>query len=182
MPDATPPPAGAPFTGLRFRVQAQQFVLALHSVERVLPLMALQAVPGGPAHLAGLLNYRGESLCVVDLGLWLGLPAPEPYHIDTPILITRAGALAAALLVADVFGVETHAATALQMQPPLAEGRLLFTASLHTPEGEALVLDLPQLLANNFFQPSPLGLQPPHQNPDDQPTAKPIAPRGANPF
>lgn len=34
----------------------------------VVPLVPLQKQPNAPAHIAGLMNYRGSSLPVVDLG------------------------------------------------------------------------------------------------------------------
>ena len=57
---------------LRIRVQEMACAIDLTLVERVFQLVAMQHVLGGPAYLVGLMNYHGESVAVVDLGLWFG--------------------------------------------------------------------------------------------------------------
>ena len=58
------------------RIGRDEYAIAAESIERVLPYAALKAVPGAPSGLAGLLNYRGFAIPVVDLSAALtGTPA-----------------------------------------------------------------------------------------------------------
>ena len=47
---------------LHFMVKDIQYCLNIVHIDRVMFLMALQTVPGGPADLAGLMNLRGKSI------------------------------------------------------------------------------------------------------------------------
>lgn len=103
------PPADTPGPArqvLRLRVQDLECGLELELVERVLPLVELQQVPGGPDHLAGLMDYGGESVAVVDLGLWLGMRDVEPYRLDTPIVLCSDGQVRVGFIVSSVAKVE----------------------------------------------------------------------------
>lgn len=60
------------------RVGRDAYAISSEAVERVLPFATLRALPGGVRGLAGLLNYQGVSIPVVDLCLLLaGAPARE---------------------------------------------------------------------------------------------------------
>lgn len=59
------------------RIGRDEYAIAAESIERVLPYAALKAVPGAPTGIAGLLNYRGLAVPVVDLSAALtGMPSP----------------------------------------------------------------------------------------------------------
>jgi len=58
------------------RIGRDEYAITAEAVERVLPYAALKAIPGAPAGIAGLLNYRGSAVPVVDLSAALtGIPA-----------------------------------------------------------------------------------------------------------
>ena len=52
---------------LQFIVDKTRYVLATGTIMEVVPLVPLQKQPNAPAYIAGLMNYRGSSLPVVDL-------------------------------------------------------------------------------------------------------------------
>ncbi len=52
---------------LQFVVDKTRYVLAAGNIMEVVPLVPLQKQPNAPAHIAGLMNYRGSSLPVIDL-------------------------------------------------------------------------------------------------------------------
>lgn len=61
---------------LEFELGADRYLLPVAQVAAVLPLPALKALPGAPEGVAGVLNYRGKPVPVLDLPrLALGRPA-----------------------------------------------------------------------------------------------------------
>jgi chemotaxis-related protein WspB len=71
-----------------FRLGNDRYVMPASRVVEVVPLMALKRLPQAPPGLAGILNYRGRPVPVVDLcELALGHPASE--QLSTRILITH---------------------------------------------------------------------------------------------
>lgn len=55
-------------------------------VVSVIPRIDLRALPHAPKFLAGVFEYRGEVVSVVDLGVLLG-SAPSPNRLSTRILL-----------------------------------------------------------------------------------------------
>lgn len=49
-----------------------RFLLNVHSIETVMPLVRIQAVAGAPAYVSGICNYRGNSIAVIDFKRLLG--------------------------------------------------------------------------------------------------------------
>ncbi len=52
---------------LQFIINKTRYVLAAGNVIEVAPLVPLQKQPNAPAYIAGLMNYRGGSLPVIDV-------------------------------------------------------------------------------------------------------------------
>ncbi len=52
-----------------FSVDSDRYALEAKDIIEVLPLVALKRVPPAPPYLAGLLNYHGTSVPVIDLNL-----------------------------------------------------------------------------------------------------------------
>lgn len=55
-------------------------------VVSVIPRVRLRVLPHAPAFLAGVFEYRGEVVSVVDLGVLLG-SAPSPDRLSTRIIL-----------------------------------------------------------------------------------------------
>jgi len=53
---------------LLFKVKDDRFGLNVVNIVEVIPSVSLQKIPRAPAYVAGLLNYRGAVVPVVDLG------------------------------------------------------------------------------------------------------------------
>jgi chemotaxis-related protein WspB len=63
---------------LLFSLQGDRYALSVHEVVEVLPLRRCKALPEAPAWVAGLLEYRGELVPVIDLSARAsGRPATE---------------------------------------------------------------------------------------------------------
>ncbi len=130
-------------------VQTGESLLAaidLDSVERVIPLTAVQPLPQGPGYLLGLLDLHGTGVPVMDLGLRLGLDEAFDYHLDTPIVICRSADLLGGLVVKEVLGTAPLQSDDVQLEQTFAHGSPLFQAATSTDRGLALVVDLQRLL------------------------------------
>src|SRR5262249_45146423 len=99
-------------------LEANQYALPLARVVEVLRVVAIRAVPEGPAWLVGVIDRRGQGLPIMDLRVRLGLP-PLPPRLDTRILVIEVGATRLGLLVAEVLDVLTQPAEAIALPPAL---------------------------------------------------------------
>ena len=69
-----------------FRMGDERYALAAEHVIEVIPRLPLRQQPGTPGYVAGLLNFRGSVIPVLDLGmLTLGTPCPE--QLSTRIIL-----------------------------------------------------------------------------------------------
>ncbi|MDR6953939.1 chemotaxis-related protein WspB [Ancylobacter sp. 3268] len=73
---------------LMFRIGRDRYVLDVEQIEQVLPLMQAKALPGAPPGVAGVINYRGEPVPLIDLvALATGRPAASV--MSTRIILVR---------------------------------------------------------------------------------------------
>ena len=73
---------------LLFHIGADRYALRLRDVVRVLPLLELKRLPLAPDAVAGLMDFHGQSVPVIDLSLLAGA-APGRQHFDTRILLVK---------------------------------------------------------------------------------------------
>jgi chemotaxis-related protein WspB len=75
---------------LKFQVGSESYALDSARIAEVLPLLEITRVPHAPAGVAGLINYRGGCVPVIDLSeLLLGEPARS--HISTRLILVHYG-------------------------------------------------------------------------------------------
>jgi chemotaxis-related protein WspB len=75
---------------LKFRIGSESYALDAAQIAEVLPLVQITRVPQAPIGVAGLINYRGRFVPVVDLSeLMFGEPARP--HISTRLILVRYG-------------------------------------------------------------------------------------------
>jgi chemotaxis-related protein WspB len=75
---------------LKFRIGSESYALDSAQIAEVLPLLEITRVPHASAGVAGLINYRGGCVPVVDLSeLALGEPARP--HISTRLILVHYG-------------------------------------------------------------------------------------------
>jgi chemotaxis-related protein WspB len=75
---------------LKFRVGSECYALDTAQIVEVLPLLQITRVPKAPVGVAGLVNFRGAAVPVVDLcELMLGVAARP--HISTRLILVRYG-------------------------------------------------------------------------------------------
>jgi chemotaxis signal transduction protein len=84
---------------------AKRFASPLAMVERVLPALAIEPVPGAPSGIEGIATLGGRRVPVVDMRLHLRLRAREPLPSDHLVLV-RTPRSRLAFFVDAVEGVE----------------------------------------------------------------------------
>ena len=73
---------------LLFQLGSERYAIEAQSAVEVVPLLALKPIPQSPPGVAGVFNYRGRPVPVIDLcALTLGRPARE--QLSTRIIILR---------------------------------------------------------------------------------------------
>lgn len=71
-----------------FQLGSDRYALPARDVAEVLPLVSMKALPGAPAGVAGLVNYRGTAVPAIDLtALTLGRPAAR--RVSTRLLMLK---------------------------------------------------------------------------------------------
>ncbi len=73
---------------LLFQLGADRYALPARDVAEVLPLVALKGLPGAPAGVAGLIDYRGEAVPVIDLSA-LALGHAAARRVSTRVLMVK---------------------------------------------------------------------------------------------
>ena len=69
-----------------FKAGNAHYALEARQVIEVVPLVTLRACPGAPAYIAGLANYHGTGVPIVDLGRLVG-GAPCAVYLSTRIIL-----------------------------------------------------------------------------------------------
>lgn len=93
-------------------IDGQRYGLALHTVERVFPMVAVSPLPKAPAIALGVINLHGRVIPVVDIRRRFGLPLGD-YGPTAHLLVARTARRTLALPVDTVPGVMEIAAEAV---------------------------------------------------------------------
>ena len=129
-----------------FRFEQQRYGLPLAAVERVLPMVAVAALPKAPAVALGVINVGGRLIAVVDLRRRLGL-ARQEYGLTGHLLVTRTHRRTLILPVDAVLGVMAVTADAVTSPDHLLPriGHLAGIVAL--PDGLLFIQDLDAVLS-----------------------------------
>ena len=73
---------------LLFQIGPDRYALEAKRVAEVLPLLTVRALPKAPAGVAGVLNYRGVPLPIIDLSQLLA-DRPAPARLSTRIVVVN---------------------------------------------------------------------------------------------
>lgn len=73
---------------LQFEIGGHRYLLEAARVTAVLPLPALKPLPGAPEGVAGLANYQGHPVPVIDLSL-LAAGRPAADRLSTRLVLVR---------------------------------------------------------------------------------------------
>lgn len=136
---------------LMVRVGGILACIDLSNVERTFSLVAMQAMPGSAPYVAGIMNYAGSSLPVIDLAIRLGLPSP-PYTPDTPIMVCVHQQQHMGVIVQDIVCIQALLDQDQQLTREFSHYGAAYRASAHTAQGLALLLDSAWLTSPELYQ------------------------------
>ncbi len=133
-------------TLLEFSLAKERYAVDLTHVREVSRLTHLTPVPGTPPFVAGLINLRGQFICVIDIKNFFDLPAPGITDLHAAIVIQHAGA-ELGILADTIIGMRTIQPDTLQPSlPTLTDIRAEYLKGI-TPD-HTVVLDALKLLAS----------------------------------
>ncbi len=128
-------------------VSEQPVALPLEAVVEVIPRIPFAALPEAPPHLLGHMRWRGAHVPVIDLHfLWTGRPL-SPARLEDRLIVVRHESAVLGLLVSEVTGVDHFTKAEWNRVRPETGGARFALALAHRPDGEVLLVSLPQLLA-----------------------------------
>ena len=73
---------------ITFQLGDNRYAFDATQIEEILPLVAIKAIPQAPAGVAGVVNYRGAPVPVVDLSE-LTLSRPAQRRLSTRIIVVH---------------------------------------------------------------------------------------------
>lgn len=73
---------------LVFEMDGNPFALAADRIHRIIPFVSTRKLPRAPESVAGLLEYRGASVPVLDLSILMGF-GPSPVNLSTRTILTH---------------------------------------------------------------------------------------------
>jgi purine-binding chemotaxis protein CheW len=132
----------------------EQYGLEVPCVYEIRPMQTLTRVPRVPAWVSGVVNLRGRIMSVVDLGLYLGLPATKRGENSiSQLVVVETPEMELALKVDDVLGVEPIPVSKIQEITGSVNGiRMEYVRGLvvreTTGSGMLTLLDVSSLLAD----------------------------------
>ena len=137
---------------LQIQTQEINCGVSLHQVNKIFSLMALTAVPTAPNYLAGVFNYHGSMVPVIDLSLRLGQKPVAIYSSNTPIVLCNALENEAflGLIVSSVGNVIEINHSHLQLAPQLQEKSLPFSAVYQQQQTCCFLLNIDALLGSSL--------------------------------
>jgi purine-binding chemotaxis protein CheW len=127
------------------RLGAGKFAVALASVAEVGRVPAVTRVPGLPAWLAGVANWRGRILPVLDLRPLLGAEA-SVLDAHGRLLVLTDGGIAVGMLVDAVDGTTAMTDVAAFPSASAPSGSTLLCGQVPREDGPLAVLDVPAVL------------------------------------
>lgn len=81
-----------------FRVAESEYMVPAEQVVQMESYAGATVVPGAPAHVAGIVQIRGQVIPVIDLRARFGLP-PVERTLDSRVVVVERGKRAVGLLV-----------------------------------------------------------------------------------
>ena len=145
-PAATDDDAAVDSDAVVVRLGSGRFAVSLSSVEEVGRVPAVTRVPGTPGWVAGVANWRGRILPILDLRSLLGA-TEAPLAADARLLVLSADGVSVGFLVEAVEGTAVVAASAEPFPATLSGSAAgLLAGQLPHPDGPVAVLDVDAVL------------------------------------
>lgn len=136
---------------IHFLTEHVHMCFDIQYLEKIVQLVELRQLPGGPGYLAGLMNLEGRSIPIIDLALRLGLPRTKKYSLNTPIILCHNKTQNVGIIVDKILGLTSIDKNTFQLEPSFSDPASPFSAVTTIGNKLALVLNIHQLLAIQFM-------------------------------
>jgi purine-binding chemotaxis protein CheW len=132
-----------------FGLAKEFYGVDIATVEGIIKLQAITAVPRAPAFVEGVTNLRGEVLPVIDLRKRFGLPVDEKRGKDTRIIVVVMGGKKVGMVVDAVSEVLRVADTAIEPPSPIVTtvDSVFIRGIAKVDDRLVILLDLGQILS-----------------------------------
>jgi purine-binding chemotaxis protein CheW len=130
-----------------FTLESKQFALPLEAVQRVVNAAAVTTLPKAPEIVAGLVNYRGNILPVIDISRRFHLPEKkiEPQHY---FVIVHSAGKGYALVADKVEGLIAESSENITPPTAIMAGMEFLAGIMKLENGLMLIPDLDKLLTH----------------------------------
>jgi purine-binding chemotaxis protein CheW len=144
-PDETPALERVEYLG--FVIGPDVYGVPLARLREVSRLKRLRRIPGAPAHVAGLMNLRGEIVCALDTRAILSLP-PAPVPSGGYLIALRGFADPLGLVVDSITDVYAIDPAAIEPPPQTwsATRAAVAVGTIAVPEGLMTLLDVQRMV------------------------------------
>ncbi|MCX4030078.1 purine-binding chemotaxis protein CheW [Endozoicomonas sp. SM1973] len=107
---------------IRFKLgQSEQYGIPYHYLEEITYANNISKVPCVPSHIAGVINWRGSLLAVLNLAIFFNIEASEVTD-DSRVIIVTASSITAGILVSEIEENNTYSPNMLA--PPISSERV----------------------------------------------------------
>jgi purine-binding chemotaxis protein CheW len=135
---------------MQLSLQNATVCIDLEYIDKVLPIVMLETVPGGPLYLAGLMNLAGESIPVIDLAIRLGMARKKRYSLNMSIILCSHQSHQVGLIVDKIIGLSQVNSDILQMANDF-EANSPYKATVTIDEKIALIINIEYVLHIDIF-------------------------------
>ncbi len=135
---------------LHFLLHDAHFCIEIKYIEKILPLVLIEAVPNSPKYLVGLMNYAGQSIPVIDLAIYLGFARDHKYSLDTPILLCSDENHTVGIIVDHAIGLDVIEEKSIQMHEEFNTDESPFIAAITLKTEVALLINTKRILGFNL--------------------------------
>lgn len=134
-------------TLLKFRIMNTHACMDIKNIIKVMPLMQVEPIPLAENYVAGLLNYAGQSIQLIDMALLLRMQRKNSYSIDTPVLLCLSNNNKLAMIVDSIQGLSTYRMDELQPLNEANENNLPILGSINIENSLSLLIDMDKIYA-----------------------------------
>ncbi len=131
---------------IEFSLAKERYAVEQEYVREVCRLHQLTSLPGTPPFVLGIINVRGQFVCVIDIKAFFDLPSQGITDLHAAIIV-RQGGIDLGILADTVVGMKSVSPDDLQPSlPTLTEIRAEYLKGVTSDH--VVVLDVPKLLAS----------------------------------
>ena len=142
---------------LHFTIQETIACIDLQVIQQALLLPMLTPIPESPSYIAGILNFGGTSVVVIDLALALNMKRQSLYNIDTTVLLCSLDGKLCGMIIDKILGLAPVKPEQYQLMDGLYTANSSFIASIYYANTLSLLIDTKKVITKclNMVQTMP---------------------------